>query len=173
VSLIDTAKKVKAGAKRLDWISDLAEALESVGSIEQAEKEGRSALKRTQEELSAAKDELDSLRSKIGDSEASIRASEKASSDASRSALEVAQSAIDKARAEALGIIESAEKQSAAIAAKASYEKSKSWGEVDRAKRELEDLEQKSAQVQRDIDNFLKEFEAAKEEAASVLRVVS
>ena len=63
--LLNVADQVKTGARRLQWILQLADALERVGSLEQAERE-------TTQRLNAARDELANLES--GLSQARTRA---------------------------------------------------------------------------------------------------
>lgn len=67
----NVADQVKKGAKKLEWITALAEALESVGQIDQARMEAEKAqaravsdLAKTNGDILAAEGELDSLKIK-------------------------------------------------------------------------------------------------------------
>jgi ParB-like chromosome segregation protein Spo0J len=98
---LNVADQVKAGAKKLEWIVKLAEALQQVGSLEQAEQETQKRVK------------------ELGETEAQLKASliEKnlAVTEAAERASQIKKSAEEKAAA----ILLKAESDAAAIRAKA------------------------------------------------------
>ena len=60
--LLNVVDQVKAGAEKLEWVTNLAEALERIGSIEQAEREANFRLKARREEEATLNEELEALR---------------------------------------------------------------------------------------------------------------
>jgi hypothetical protein len=102
---LNVADQVKAGAKKLEWIVKLAEALQQVGSLEQAEQETQKRVK------------------ELGETEAQLKASliEKnlAVTEAAERASQIKKSAEEKAAA----ILLKAESDAAAIRAKADAKK--------------------------------------------------
>lgn len=118
MDFLSTASDIKKGVKKLEWITKLAEALEEIGSIEQAAKE-------TKAKKIEADEALVSVAMAVSEQEAelkSIKSEAKAAKDkadkemaeqkeSAKSLLESYQAQIEEAKEQALSIIQQANSQ--------------------------------------------------------------
>lgn len=168
--LINVADQVKAGAKRLEWVTNLANALEQVGSLEQAEQEAKVRLEDVQGKSEEAGKELEALQSAMKEAteQLNLRRAEakRAVSDAQSRANQIIDSADAQAKAaveQASSIVTSAKKEAEDLLVKARRE---TGAETDR----LNGIQGQVRDAEAQLHNVKEEIAKAKAEAAALFK---
>lgn len=159
MDLISTASDIKKGVKKLEWITKLAEALEEIGSIEQATRE-------TQKKKIEADEALVSVAMAVSEQEAelkAIKAKAKAAKQKSDKEIEEQKEAAKAVLEDCTAQIEAAKEQAITIIEQANSQASKT---LRHAEQETIMKEKELAAVEAKIDEAVETLESVQKEIA-------
>ena len=166
--LINVADQVRAGAKRLEWVLQLADALERVGSLEQAEKEAKKATEKAKKDLEKAKSDLAKAADKLRDAEESVPKAVSQANAVLAGAHEEAKALANQAKADAAAIINAAQGKAQATVDAAISQAAGIAEQIKAEKSVLAQYQGETVKAIKDLAKIHEDIEEAKAEAAKL-----